>query len=152
MTAPRIEVDGLEQTARNMKALAAKYSQAVAEGAVAAGQVVRSDAIRSIQQQGPGEIVERSRSGGGTYEHMASSPGDAPNTDTGRLVQSIQVEVTGKTVDVGSTLNYAAWLEFGTRRMGARPWLFPAFERNKDTITQLIKKGVDAVTRKNGDI
>lgn len=152
MTTPRVEIDGLEETARNMKALAKKYSQATAEAAVMAGQLVRSDAIKSIQTQSPGEIVTRSRAGGGEYEHMVSAEGAAPNTDTGRLVQSVQVEVTGKTVDVGSTLKYAGWLEFGTKRMAARPWLFPAFERNRAAIIQLFKKGTDTVTRKDGDV
>lgn len=152
MTTPEIEVDGVEETARNMAALARKYSRATAEGAVAAGHLVRSDAIKTIQEQSPGEQVTRSRTGGGEYIHTASAEGDAPNTDTGRLVQSIQVEVNRKTVDVGSTLDYASYLEFGTKRMVARPWLFPAFERNKAAITRLIKHGIDAVTRRDGNI
>lgn len=152
MTTPRVEVDGVEETARNMAALAKRYSRATAEGAVAGGHLVRSDAIKSIQEQSPGEMVTRTRTGGGTYVHTASAEGDAPNTDTGRLVQSVQVEVTKKTVDVGSTLDYASYLEFGTKRMVARPWLFPAFERNKAAITRLIKHGIDAVTRRHGDL
>lgn len=152
MTAPRVEVDGVEETARNMAKLADRYGQAVVEGAIAGGQLVRSEAIDSIQSVSPGETVTRTRTGGGAYEHVASAEGDAPNTDTGRLVQSIQVEVTGKTVDVGTSLDYGTYLEFGTKRMGPRPWLFPAFERVKDTVTELIKKGVDAVSRNHGDV
>lgn len=152
MTAPKIEVEGVEQVARNMAALAEKYSQATAEAAVAGGHLVRSDAVRSIQDQSPGERVIRSRTGGGEYEHVASQEGDAPNTDTGTLVNSIQVEVTGKTVDVGTRLAYGSFLEFGTRKMRPRPWLFPAYERQKARIMELFKKGVDAVTRRNGDV
>lgn len=152
MTTPRVEVEGVEQVARNMAALAKKYSKATAEGAVAGGHLVRNDAVRSIQDQSSGERVTRTRSGGGEYQHVASAEGDAPNTDTGRLVNSIQVEVTDKTVDVGTSLEYGAYLEFGTRKMGERPWLFPAFERQKKRVFDLIEKGIAAVTRRHGDL
>jgi len=152
MTAPRIDVEGMEEAQKKMAALAKRYSRATVEGAIAAGHLVRSEAIKSIHDQSSGEQVVRTRTGGGEYTHTASKPGDAPNTDTGRLVQSVQVEVTGKTVDVGSTLHYAAHLEFGTRKMYARPWLFPAFDGNKAAIVKLIKHGIDDVTKKHGDL
>lgn len=152
MTTPRVEIDGLEEVARNMAKLSEKYGKATAEGAVAGGHLVRNDAVSSIQNQSPGETVIRTRPGGGEYEHTASAEGDAPNTDTGRLVNSIQVEVKDATVDVGTTLEYGAYLEFGTKKMKARPWLFPAFERQKKKVFELIEKGVNAVTRKHGDL
>lgn len=147
-----VEVQGTEEVARNMAKLAKKYGQAAVEGAIAAAELVRSDAIRSVQDQSPGEIVERSRAGGGTYEHTAAKEGEAPNTDTGRLVQSIQVDVQGKAVFVGSSLDYAGWLENGTRRMGARPWLFPALERNKKEVEKLIGQKIKKVSVQSGNV
>lgn len=148
---PEIEVDTSEME-RNMKRLARKFGQAVVEGAIAGGNLVRSTAIDSIQTVSNGEQVTRSRAGGGEYDHTTSKPGDAPNTDTGRLVSSIQIEVTGKTVFVGSTLQYASYLEFGTRSMLPRPWLFPAVESNRRQIEKLIKKELDIESRKAGDL
>lgn len=50
--------------------------------------------------------------------------------DTGRLRNSIAVEFMdgGLSARIGTNVEYAPFVEFGTRRMGARPFLFPAFE------------------------
>ena len=147
-----VQVEGVEEVQRNMKALASKYGQAIADAAFAGGQLVRSTAIRSIQSTSDGGQVTRSRLGGGEYVHTVSAPGAAPNTDTGRLVSSIQVDVRAGNVFVGSTLDYAGWLEFGTTRMAERPWLNPALENNRRNIEKLFKTGVDRVSQKSGDV
>ncbi len=53
-------------------------------------------------------------------------------------------------VDVGSDVAYATHLEFGTKNMAARPWLQPAFERNKDKIRARVIKVARAANRKAG--
>lgn len=58
-----------------------------------------------------------------------SAPGEAPRKRTGTLQKSVAAEVertpAGVTVRVGSSVPYARFLEYGTRRMAARPWLRP---------------------------
>lgn len=67
-----------------------------------------------------------------------SAPGEAPAVDTGRLRASIahRVEMeSGEAVGlVGTSVEYAPWLEFGTTRMQARPFMVPAIERNREWI------------------
>lgn len=61
--------------------------------------------------------------------HQASAPGEAPAIDTGNLVNSILIEMTGDleaTVSVGA--EYAAPLELGTTTMAPRPFAGPAAE------------------------
>ena len=146
------EVDGVEEVQRNLAKLAKRYSQGTIDGAIEGANLVRSDAIKSIQDQSPGDIVERSRAGGGTYEHVAASEGEAPNTDTGRLVQSIQVDIQPSSIFVGSSLDYAGFLENGTRQMGARPWLFPALEKNRGAVEKLIGQKIEKITLIYGDV
>jgi hypothetical protein len=43
-------------------------------------------------------------------------------------------------VAVGAKVPHAAALEFGTRRMAARPWLRPAVERVRGRLIQLVKE------------
>lgn len=146
----RVDVDTSEVTA-NLALLAKKYGQAATDGAVASAQLIRADAISSIQDVSSGETVTRYRSGGNGYEHIAAKEGDAPNTDTGRLVQSVQVDIEPAAIYVGSSLDYAGWLEDGTRKMSARPWLVPAMNRNIDAVRKLIGKYIKAVSTKYGD-
>ena len=74
-----------------------------------------------------------------------SNPGDYPNTDTGRLAQSIEFafEDGGRTGLVGSNLRYAAHLEFGTQDMAPRPWLSTAMATNSEKIAAIIQKAVN---------
>lgn len=46
--------------------------------------------------------------------------------DTGALRNSIGTDVSGLSATVGPTVHYAPYLEFGTRRMAARPFMGPA--------------------------
>jgi len=139
-------ITGVDELQRNFAELSKKYTAEVAKSLVASGQLVRTDAIKSIQTISSGEQVTRYRLGGGKKTHTVSIPNDPPNTDTGRLVSSVQVEVRADDVYVGTNVEYAPWLEFGTQKMAARPWLFPALERNREAIKGLIAKAMRKVT------
>jgi HK97 gp10 family phage protein len=113
---------------------------------------IRTNAIRLIQQQSPGEPYVRYKNGT-ARTGVASQPGSPPNTDTGNLVRSISVERLGKdAVTVGSrdSAPYGKWLEYGTSRMEARPWLIPAFNLSKPVIEEKITRAggqvIDKVT------
>ena len=147
-----VRIEGVRDVERKLEALAKNYDRATADAAVAGAQLVRSEAIKRIQDQSGGQPGTRYRSGGGSYTHAASAPGDAPNTDTGRLVSSVQIEITGSFVFVGSTLDYAAHLEWGTTSMQARPWLHPSKEARRADIERLFKQGVDRVSDRGGDL
>ena len=120
---------------------------AIFGGVILTANEVRNTAIKSIQNKSGGTQVQRSRQGGGTYTHTASAAGSAPNTDTGKLVASIAVEPhkSGVYALVGSNLDYAGWLEFGTTKMGARPWLEPALRKNIDNLQNNINDVVDTL-------
>lgn len=79
-----------------------------------------------------------------------SNPGDPPNSDTGRLVQSIKFEFGDEREwgAVGSNLKYAAWLEFGTETMEARPWLSAAVAEASKEVADIFKKEMDKAMQK----
>lgn len=64
---------------------------------------------------------------------QSSAPGQSPADDLGNLYASISFSgvtgniATGLRATVGSALAYAAMLEFGTRKMAARPYMLPAY-------------------------
>jgi len=66
---------------------------------------------------------------GKTRMHQASAPYQAPAIDYGHLVNSIQQKMYTTVIggEVFTNAEYAAALEYGTRRMAPRPFMEPAF-------------------------
>lgn len=60
--------------------------------------------------------------------------------DQGTNARSIRHSVDGKTAEIHTESGYGGWLEGGTARMPARPYLRPAIERNKEKIVERIRK------------
>ena len=54
--------------------------------------------------------------------------------DTGRLRTSITHKVEETYAEVGTNVEYAKSIEFGTSRQSAQPFLFPAYNNNKQRI------------------
>ena len=95
------------------------------------------------------QSIQTNSGGGRTYEkynprrtHTASSAGNPPNTDTGFLVSNIHavMDVDGLGGSVESRADYSGFLEFGTSKMQARPYLQPALEENKPKIRRKFRK------------
>lgn len=144
-----VTVSGDKELNRKLNKLGIKMMAAIDAGVFITAQGVRTDSIKSIQTQSTGKAVQRSRQGGGTYTHTASNEGQAPNTDTGKLVASIAVEKEKEAnYLVGSNLDYAAFLEFGTRKTGPRPWLEPAMRKNIGELNKNISKAADITIKK----
>ena len=69
----------------------------------------------------------------GSVTHQASAEGEAPASNTGFLVNNVYQKITrnGLTGIVESRAGYSAFLEYGTQKMGARPYMFPALEKTR---------------------
>lgn len=66
--------------------------------------------------------------------------------DTGRLRASITHRITTEgndsIVEVGTNVEYAPAVEFGTSKKSANPFLFPAFHSNKNKIINELAKAL----------
>ena len=144
----RANVIGLAKLQRTLRKVGTANRSGVERAIAISAAEVQGDAQRSIQRG--------SRSGAivtiGGKRHQRSAPGEPPKTDTGRLAGSIFAEFSngGLRADVGTDVVYGEHLELGTKNMAARPWLFPALERNKDKITDRVRKAVKVAIRKAG--
>lgn len=73
--------------------------------------------------------------------------GDAINrcpVDTGHLRQSITKEVKDKEARIGTNVHYAPYVELGTVKMKAQPYLRPALDENKNKLGDLAQQILDA--------
>lgn len=59
--------------------------------------------------------------------------------DTGRLRDSITHEVHGDSTSAGTNVEYAPYVELGTSKMAAKPYLKPALFDNAKTYVDIVK-------------
>ena len=103
-----------------------------------------SNSISTSFQRTPklmGKRGKRRRAGPGQQLYVPSKPGETPAIQTATLKRSIGHAEEGFVSRVGPRkplggvgLKYARMLEFGTRRMRARPFMRPAVHRERSTI------------------
>ena len=109
------------------------------------GLELRGDIVKAYNQ-GPatGTVYQKYKP---RRTHRASSPGETPKTDTGRLASSVTFasDIARLSATVSSKLPYAAWLEYGTMKIAKRPAWVPAVTK----ITGKFNRKVEAAIRKS---
>lgn len=60
--------------------------------------------------------------------------------DTGNLRNSVTGETDGQTVQVGTNVEYATYVEIGTYKMGARPYIKPSIEDHIQEYQEILKR------------
>ena len=72
----------------------------------------------------------------------ASEEGEPPHRRTGTLIRSVssQVDVEGHEIigRVGTNVRYGFWLEVGTSKMAARPWLTTGFDHEGPKLARIL--------------
>lgn len=134
------------QRLRRQLQIATHFPDEVAEDAI---RIIGEDLVKEVKESlaGPGHGRVYRRAG---RIHVASAPFEPPATDLGRLWQSYAVTRLVKSprhyVEVGSHVEYAPYLEFGTHHMLPRPHLRPAASRTAVKIPGILA----AVARAKG--
>lgn len=120
-----LDLSGIENLLRATPTKGGRWLTAFAESIV-------TDIKLSMNTSPPGKTYKR-----GKVSHVASQEGFPPNVDIGTLRASIYQENTGsfeRTINAGT--EYAEYLEDGTEKMGARPFMQPAIDRAKGRIEE----------------
>ncbi len=132
-----VKVKNLKNAMARLKNLEKDLEPDFQEVVKGGAQLIRGEAIKSIQSGAKSGIVYEKYNPRRT--HRASAPGQAPASDTGNLVSKITVRQDGKDkTNVESNADYSAFLEYGTSKMEARPFMLPAFEKSKKPIVNAV--------------
>jgi hypothetical protein len=125
----KVEIKGIQE----VNAALREYGKELGNSLALIVDATALEAVTDVRKaiQGPPKTgIIYTRGQNNDIKHQASKEGEAPATDTSALVTSIYNESRGKySKAIGSRLDYAYYLEFGTFRMGKRPSWIPAVER-----------------------
>ena len=126
--------------------------QAISVALEAAGLLVHGQAVNlspvGQYPKGSGKVGGRLRnslsySTDGEVKGLNSSTGQKANLDDG-----VKPNPDKNSVIIGTNVEYAPYVELGTSKMAAQPFLNPALEANKDNIKKIF---ADAIRREVGD-
>lgn len=122
---------------------------------LATKETVKAMKMATIYTQG---VAKQMIGEGGGKPHKPSKPGDPPKKEHGILGASVSYDVKVKGLVVqgrvgsdsdkirgrrpGTDPMYGLWLETGTRKMAARPWLVPSVIKATPKIVQIFKKAI----------
>jgi HK97 gp10 family phage protein len=136
-----VSIRGWAQARRKLQRLRGpEMVKEVGAALFAGGSLIQTDAQHSITQ---GSV-----SGKG---HVPSRPGDPPNADTHALDRQIEtVQMGPLSVQVQSNDPKSKFLEYGTSRMAARPYMGPAEARNHAQVVLLVRQAVNRVIKRIG--
>lgn len=135
-----IKMTGTRQLLNNIKRMSADAEKIERDSVYLTANAIKNHAVKSIQEVSKGRYGDYEKQGGGIGQRWFSAKGSPPNTDTGHLQRSINIEPLQpqKTMYVGVNADYGVWLEFGTRNMAPRPFMQPAIDANEDTLRNLV--------------
>lgn len=101
---------------------------AIKSNRAAVSQKLRSEIDKRLEQSG---IVV-------TNQAKLFSP-----VDTGRLRSSLTYEKDGNTVQIGTNVNYAWYVEGGTRHAAAQPYLVPGMNSARPALIAMWSKPIN---------
>ena len=157
MTSIGIKVDGLQALIKQLQEVGLAGSDVVQEVVYDLGFETKEIAIAGISGgaksgrvyefhyfTGPDGKLRQGRKR--SKPHQASAPGQYPASDTGGLAGSVALDIKGdgKTATVGTHLMHGKFMEFGTAKVAARPWLLPSFERAKIGVEKELRARLEA--------
>ena len=140
-----VKIEGLEQLKKALNQLPVEIQQRSLRSAVSAGAKVVVDAAIAKAPTDTGSLKKaiyryRSRSASGTGRetyYVGVRKGKKAYADTAR---NRRLNRVGKKYTVQGEAYYWRFLEFGTAKMQARPFLRPAFEGSRTKILDVMKQ------------
>ena len=91
------------------------------------------------------------------YRQLASWAADVKDSakqlapvKTGHLRSTIYAKIQDWVAEIGAEATYALFVELGTRRMQAHPYLYPAIQEHLPELEQIILDALDAAKTEAG--
>lgn len=129
----------------HIKNLSEKNKRGIRQAFYFIGRDLRNTAQKGILAKPKSGKIYYIRKGkkNARYRHQASAPGQMPANFTGKLRRSIRFLVHGwRKMEFGADAEYAKFLEEGTSRMAARPFLIKSIELNEKNSDQHFEREI----------
>lgn len=143
MASVTLKIDGLSDLGKRLQTLSADMQGKVARAATAAGAVVIKNAAIQKAPEDTGNLKKNIIA--------KRLPKSETNLTSEHIVTVRKGKKTAKQKAAGiRDAYYASFVEFGTAKMAAQPFLRPAFDQNKERAVDAMKNRLEARIKKAG--
>jgi HK97 gp10 family phage protein len=111
---------------------------------------ISSDVEKILREFNKTETVEKdvSKLIKNTLHNIERDAKKSCPVDTGRLRGSITTNIISTySGEVGTNVEYAGWVEYGTRYQSAQPYFEPAVEKNEDKFNEELDKIIEELIK-----
>lgn len=126
----KMEIQGLEELQRDIKKLS-ETTKDVKKVVKKHGSQMLQKAMKNARHSASGGVFDKGYTTGHTRKNLQQN--------------GVKISDGGLTATVESTTDYAAYVEYGTRKMEAQPYMKPAYEQQK----KLFEEDIEKVVEKN---
>lgn len=137
-----IKITGADKVIHQLEELAKKSGKAVRDASIKGGFRIEADAKKNVAVDTGRLRASLTTNWTGSGMSRATIIDPSRETKGNDAVGQPSGGKTGFTVIVGTNVEYAPYIEYGTSKKGARPYLFPAFNKNQTRITKDIGEAV----------
>lgn len=116
-----ISIEGLSEVQGALGSYAAELAVKIPQGVAKGGKIVEGEAKALCP---------------------VSTEATRPGGPHGELRASITSQPHGQSCDVGTNKEYAMYVEFGTYKMAAQPYLVPALISKTDEVIEAVKEAI----------
>lgn len=130
-----------------------RYQLATRRAFYLLGVALRHTAQQSIMEKPKHGRLYLIRQGKRLKRHRASAPGESPANLSGKLKRGIGFNVRGYDrleFGVRETVKYGKFLEKGTKKMAARPYLISAIKKNEKTAIEYFGNEINKAMNESG--
>ena len=147
--AETVKIEGLKELANALRELPARIGKSALRGAVYAGAKVIKDEAKQRAPQYTGPVSEGHPPPGTLkrsiiIKQIREKSSQSHQTFYVTVRKGKKYQKQGKKGNLSQDAYYASWVEFGTAKMSARPFLRPAFESRKSAAVEAIKSKLSA--------
>ena len=139
-----VKIDGMDRVLKNLDMMADGLKRQVIKEIDTTLLMIQSNAKKRLNRgTKTGKIYQKYSP---RRTHKASAGGESPASDTGQLARLIVTETApdGLSGEVISRSEYSEHLEYGTKDIEARPFMYPAFIEERDIFYKRLVKIIKA--------
>lgn len=142
-------IEGLERAMARLREIGGQADEIAGREIVASAVAVQARAKQILTETAAVDTgrLRNSIAAADTEDQVVSASSQATGADEGGVEAPNRLSAATRNATIGTNVEYAPKIHYGTRRMPARPFLVPAVEEERPRLVERLEKAVKRFER-----